>query len=397
VVKHILNIIYLFIYWITWIFPKDKNLFVFGSAKGIHFSDNSKYLFLYLINKKDNIRKQCYWITKNKELVIWLKKNKLPCLYYYSFFGLYKFLRAKTIIISYNLNNVIKILIGGKKVINLWHGVPLKKIGYDADDIKKKSINIRYWLKWLWAHVAPFQYYAFCHEIICTSKNMLPYYHSAFRISKPKIIISGQPRNDILSSKYIFKSELFPEIQFLKQIKTKNQIIVSWLPTYRKETPIETIYFNSKTFLNVLFDFFAENDMKLIIKPHHAERGLIKKAIYGKRNVIMYKFVDPYPLLRYTDVLITDYSSIFFDYLLLNRQIIFNPFDYDEYSKTVGFNIDYMQNTPGPKCMNWEEVTNELKNRQNDSFNEFRQKIKKYVFKYDDFNSCKRIQKLYFS
>jgi len=77
VVKHILNIIYLFIYWITWIFPKDKNLFVFGSAKGIHFSDNSKYLFLYLINKKDNIRKQCYWITKNKELVIWLKKKQI--------------------------------------------------------------------------------------------------------------------------------------------------------------------------------------------------------------------------------------------------------------------------------------------------------------------------------
>ena len=65
------------------------------------------------------------------------------------------------------------------------------------------------------------------------------------------------------------------------------------------------------------------------------------------------------------DSLITDYSSIYLDYMLLERPIIFLPYDLQEYESSVGFTMDYMENTPGPKPVNFHNFLTELKKCQN--------------------------------
>ena len=70
---------------------------------------------------------------------------------------------------------------------------------------------------------------------------------------------------------------------------------------------------------------------------------------------------DIYPLLKYTDILITDYSSIYFDFLLLNRPILFFDYDYDEYSSNMnGFVYDYQETAPGPKVTSQQALVEEL-------------------------------------
>ncbi|MDE7088974.1 MAG: CDP-glycerol glycerophosphotransferase family protein, partial [Prevotella sp.] len=84
-----------------------------------------------------------------------------------------------------------------------------------------------------------------------------------------------------------------------------------------------------------------------------------REHIFGMSNiVILDKNMDVYPILPFTDVLITDYSSIYYDYILMeNKGIILFPFDYDEYIKNSrDLAFDYLTYTPGCKAWNFEEL-----------------------------------------
>ena len=103
------------------------------------------------------------------------------------------------------------------------------------------------------------------------------------------------------------------------------------------------------------------------------------------------KFEDVMELLKYVDVLITDYSSIYIDFLLLDRPIIFLPYDIDEYQQYRGFLYDYAAVTPGPKPKTLdsflEEMDNALKGDLAVNYNE----VKNQFHFYQDDNSSKRV------
>ena len=93
-------------------------------------------------------------------------------------------------------------------------------------------------------------------------------------------------------------------------------------------------------------------------------------------------------------MLITDYSGIFFDYLLLDRPIVFAPFDLKEYLKTNrAFYFDYEKITPGPKANNWQEIIIMIDKVLNglDSYKKTRQDVNKTFHQYIDGNSSQRV------
>ena len=99
-----------------------------------------------------------------------------------------------------------------------------------------------------------------------------------------------------------------------------------------------------------------------------------------------------------TDILITDYSSVYFDFLLLDRPVIFTPFDIKEYiNKDRQLYYDYDKVTPGPRCNNWNEVLIELDKilRGEDGYKKERQQINDYFNKYKDANSSKRVYEFF--
>ena len=99
--------------------------------------------------------------------------------------------------------------------------------------------------------------------------------------------------------------------------------------------------------------------------------------------------------MRQTDFLITDYSSIFFDYLLLDKPIIFAPFDQEDYLKNDReFYYNYELVTPGIKAKDWDEVLERVKNLiycDNYTYNEERAFIKKMFHTFSDGNSSERV------
>lgn len=101
---------------------------------------------------------------------------------------------------------------------------------------------------------------------------------------------------------------------------------------------------------------------------------------------------DIYPALNLFDALITDYSSIYFDFLLLDRPIIFFPYDMENYiCNDRSLLFDYKTMAPGPLCTNQNQVEHELLQVTNDQYKKHRKQVTDLVFSHKDDNSSERL------
>jgi len=133
-------------------------------------------------------------------------------------------------------------------------------------------------------------------------------------------------------------------------------------------------------------------------RPHYIE-SLIDRRMLSKFQHIVTVDADTVPdtqsLLAATDLLITDYSSIYVDYLILNKPIVFLPFDYERYTHHRGLVIDFddSSDTPGEKISTVDDLLNYLEKAEDygDDYVESRTQARKRFFEYFDGKSCKRI------
>ena len=100
--------------------------------------------------------------------------------------------------------------------------------------------------------------------------------------------------------------------------------------------------------------------------------------------------------MPYVDVLVTDYSSIWIDYLLLDRPIIYIPYDLEEYLRTKGLFLEFEKNTPGFKANNYKEFVSQIETylRKPMEHAGWRKDIRDMYHKYQDRNSCHRVYNL---
>jgi CDP-glycerol glycerophosphotransferase (TagB/SpsB family) len=366
------------LYLLSKFIPKKDNLCVYGAARGRFFIDNSKYAFL---QKEPSIRK--IWLTRNKHVVKFLRQRGFEAYHYWSLRGMYYQLRAKKAFISHRIDDINRFLTGGLEVIQLWHGIPLKRIGYGGD---WDDINIMGKLRRYLYRLLPFTYYLMCDKVCVPSQFLVPIFKEAFKYSfrkGEKVFISPYPRWKAIRSKERFL-ENTPLVRRLELFKKKGYKVVSWMPTHRAQLGKNLLNVIKETRFNFskLEKYCADRKILFLIKPHFMDYDSVVQFLsqMDLTNVILTNEMDPYPILRYVDILVTDYSSIYFDFLLLNRPIIFFPHDYDEYKKKVKFYYDYNKVTPGPKVASFEEMLHrldELLSTDYDSYESFRRQIRR--------------------
>ena len=136
----------------------------------------------------------------------------------------------------------------------------------------------------------------------------------------------------------------------------------------------------------------------MVIKMHYYEIGnmtLLTEKEYSHIQLINnMETSDINRILHHIDILITDYSSVFYDFLVLDRPVIFSPFDLEEYQRIDReFYENYADAVPGPVCKNWNEVQIQLEKYflNDDSYQFKRQKIFNQFYKYSDTDNSKRI------
>ena len=315
----------LILYAFSFLSIRNKHLWAFGSASS--FSGNSKYLLQYVIEHHPEIM-SC-WITKRKEEVSILRNKGINAYYTYSIKGIYYSLIAKYYIVNSSLGDINFYTSGGCKYIQLWHGVGLKCCLWNN---KRSIMNTN---NKLIGFIKRPSYYIKPNFILGASKLMNKiFFSSMFRtdISRchsflyPRCWPLYEPKEELLS--YIKRWEDDQMMKFVEYI-SKFSSVYLYMPTYRDANP----YFLAEQNWNLveLNEFLRINNALLIVKLHP---GISIEVDYGGFDHIveMNKYMDVYPILPFTDTLITDYSSIYYEYILMkNKQIILYIPDKEDY------------------------------------------------------------------
>ena len=345
-----------------WETPLKKNMIVFSNFDGKGYGDNPKYI----CNKIDKSKYECIWVVNDmKEVMpIGIKKVKYGSLEHYRALAEAHFW----------VDNMHKNMITQKRLgqiyIQTWHGEgPLKKIEYDSQELPQSYYNI------------------IDHDV-----NMIDYFISGseFKTKQCKrafryhgcILETGNPRDDIFFCKKNYKESIFPNLKHKKWIL--------YAPTYRKK---KSNVINPDIIISRYREKFNE-DCIILIKEHPNMTNKANIYKYSENVINMSNYPDTQELLMAADILITDYSSVYFDYMLLNRPIGFAVEDMEKYKNKRGFIFDnpkeYM---PGPEIRNLSDIEEFIENivSGNDLYKEARESVNDKINYYKDGNCCKRV------
>ncbi len=370
-----MNIRHLFSFGLSKLYSNkvDENLLVFGSTNGNAFSGNSRDLFLYLTK---NTNYKCVWFTSSEKIFKDLKEKNYHVVSNKKLFKPVKILKsAKYIFITHGFGDILLIDFSPKtELIHLDHGSALKLIGRGLKgsylNFFQKKVN---------------QYLNKCISYLTvTSEETKRTKRFSYNLPPEKVIITGYPRNEILVN---YTNEIKNQIRHNLNIKNNHEIIL-YAPTfreYKQENPL------NKRFLEDLDNYLIKENKILLYKPHPFEEKIDLSKFQKIKSID--PNVDISDLLVISEVLITDYSGVFYDYLLTMRPIIFFPYDLDRYTEGRDFFYNYENFVPGPIVENGEDLIEKLKTIPvwNQDFLEVRRRARDKFNKYNDANATRRI------
>lgn len=339
------------------------------------YSDNAKAFYEFVKKKSDY---SIVWIVEDLKNINNLNSDDVKIYKNYSINAILSILTSKYIFSTHN--HFLSIKSKNQKYISLWHGMPLKTIYFLEKDFDKNLKFIDY--------------------TIATSNIMRLAMSASFNIDPRKVLVTGQPRND-----YLFNAKI--DINNLVNLeKHKYNKILLYLPTYRSGVGRNEGLTNYKNIINIqlynennLNEFLNKNNYLLITKLHPAEEGKFKTQEYSNIKELNTKQlidneISVNELLNSVDLLITDYSSVYFDYLILDRPVLFTNMDEKEYIADRGFVFDNSSFwRPGPKVNNFNDFIKEINILVND-FNYYKKErdlINSLVNVYKDNKSSERV------
>lgn len=310
--------------------PMSDETFFINSFFGKSFSGNPRALFEGLIEKFPN---SDYIIVLNDEQARQTVKAQYPDINIqfvarHEKAYLKALARAKYWIMDINFPFRLKPHKNGV-FVQTWHGTPLKHIGNDLpDDNDFKRLTAREPLNWdYFVSNAP-------------EDNWL--YERAFNLKQTKIMSYGLPRNDYLA-KHKDDRELVASLKAKLQLDATRKTIL-YAPTFRDDEPTFKLALDLEQFEAQLGDQY---DLLIRLHPNVADQMPDIAAYPHVHNVNRYASIEE--LYLAADVLMTDYSSVFFDYALLEKPIVFYAYDLDKYQAILrGFYFDYQAFIPGP-------------------------------------------------
>ncbi len=333
---------------------RRKKRYAFGGARG-SFNDNSKYLFIYCQENHKDI--DAAWLSIDKETVKRIKSLGFKAYYILSVKGFYHALTSKYWFFNTYTTDIMFCLSGSAKCVNLWHGVGLKRIEFNvtsgklADRYVKKKLKEVFYQPGAFRRPdfflssTPFQTYAFA---------------KAFRINESQCLELGYPRNHILTdneeerTKFISAYEPTETKSIISKLRSGYEKTFIYMPTWRDS---QLNIFAQSFDLDALQTIMSEKNSLMVLKPH--SNTIVDKSVFHKYPNIMLldSHIDIYAILPYTDVLITDYSSVLYDYILMDgKDVILYLYDYNEYVKERDFFYPFDENVTGKSVYNFKEL-----------------------------------------
>lgn len=386
IIKYFLYLLFTPLWYLQLLLPRNKDIWIFGAWAGNRYSDNTRAFFTYIIKNKPEIT--AIWLSRNNEVADRLRKEGLQCYRINSIKGIYYSLRARYVFVCLGKRDVNPFFINGAISVQFWHGVPMKKICNDD-----KFSHITPFKGEIVRLLFPFVYEFNYNYYISTADIFNPLVKSAFRASDEQVISSGYPRNDI----YFRNVKELPFIANLKEEYNKPKI-VAYLPTHRGALVEDVDYFKKFGFNYEKFnEYLTEKNHLFIYKNHFVVHSQLEDEVSSQNRIIQISNDDIDDnlnlFLKSVDILITDYSGVYFDFLLTERPIIFAAFDLQEYiSNNRELYFDYNEIACGPIAENWDEVLDAIEElTSSDQYSKSRHQYCTLFNKYLDSKNCERV------
>lgn len=372
--------------------PKEPRRWLFRSNPV--YDGNSRALYDYVRVCQPDI--EAVWIfggRKGASVGSYLDKNQVQNARVYSLRWLYYLLTARVLIGTHQLmpNKTSK----RQVAVNLWHGMPIKGVGLLENRNQAKQAR-----KELARGAAAMDI------TIATSSITRATLSMQLGIPPDRIHITGQPRTDLFTHRSDDARNFLTEALGIEP----DAKMIFMLPTFRASESLGlndgmslTDQLDDPSALSWLNASLREYSAHLIIKPHPHDNAL-PELFSATDNIhllpdrtLRNAGVELYALLSASDALVTDYSSVFIDYLLLDRPMVFFVKDISEYQETRPFVYEPFDLwTPGEKASSVTELKAALESilSGNDVYRERRQVLKSIFHKYCDGRASERIFKL---
>lgn len=315
----------------------DDKIILFNCFGGKKFDDSPRAIYEYMLKNKKYDNYKIFWAFDdiNKYTLprgTKIKNNSIK------FF--YTALKAKYWITNSSMERGLKFKNKKTFYINTWHGTAIKKIIKDQQDKK------------------------FCYRVseaniyFAQGKYDIDIFSKAFGVDRKKYVLVGLPRNDELANQ-IFESDI-NAIKHKLNLPLDKKVIL-YLPTYREFNKDEKGNFIKPPVDINKWKQKLGNNFVLLFRAHYETTSVLgisfNDFIY---DVSDYEHLND--LLKIADILVSDYSSVIFDFSILERPIYSFAYDYDTYFEKRGCYMDITKELPNGICKTEDELLDEIQN-----------------------------------
>lgn len=362
--------------------PKRNDYWLFGAKDKFPWADNLRSIFDKISEDEKILPIILYNGMQHRSDIEKIYQGKRYILARrFSIKGMWYFMRAKVCFVAYTNKELYSMMFPLFRhiIINVWHGIPIKAIA--LGEPRREKYNHKF--------LNP--NYKFCNYYICSSKIDRLAMSACMMHNLNRVWITGLPRNDLLFNETALAPDLKNEEESLKAVLNGRKLIL-YAPTFRdwndNINPVE-----KENRLGELVEVAKKYNAVVGVRKHPLDSSINWEsnpeiincggAIYQNVNV----------LLRSVDCLITDYSSIWVDYLLLDKPIIGFCYDYERYLKGRSLLYNFDDIFPGDITKNTDELITSIEYALNGSDNsrEKRNLSRNMFYSYSDNQSTVRV------
>lgn len=296
--------------------PKDPRLFVFG---GRQYGGNTAPVF----ERCGEVGLRGAWLTRDPRI---LASGRPGVVAARSLRGVWLGARAGGVVLTHSLGDFAPVRFPSRRtrVLNLWHGMPIKRIGR-ADPAFLARRHARSNLREMRRYEAMF----------ATSAAMARIFAETFDLPVERVHRTGQPRTDALFR----PSPVNLDAAYRPPLPPHTRRIL-YCPTWREGRPVRLFPFPDAD-RGALQRFLEAHEAVMFVRTHPNDPGRLEARdgrLVPMQGDVVPEITDALPLF---DVLVTDYSSVYYDFLLLDRPTVFVPYDLDDYARAPGFYLPF--------------------------------------------------------
>ncbi|RKW71502.1 CDP-glycerol glycerophosphotransferase family protein [Galactobacter caseinivorans] len=343
-----------------WLIPRTPKQWVFGSGAGV--AQGAWELWQEVARREPMAR--MVWLVANDAQEDQAREAGIDWVYAQSWRGFWRTLRAKTLVVTHGLGDVNRYASGGGYVVQLWHGIPLKRIHLDSP----ATLNLGRRVPAVVTALLRRLYRAGSRRISLfpvPSALVASRIHSAFDLPPERILISGDPRDEALVSGSKRERAALAcrvlEGAGVVGAEDSGRRVVLFAPTWRDGDQDPAVPGPQER--DALQGLAEELDLIIVVRPHPLGVGSYRSALAGADRLRMADseaVADVNQILSGVELLITDYSSVAMDYSLTGSHLVWFAPDREEYERTRGLYEDYATTT-GEHEKDWAGVVERVR------------------------------------